>query len=117
MVKRQRKNKSVLSNQIPKAIQKKKNPDIQIEAPKMRDHQQKKNKSVLSNQILKGQTIVEPSKKAKLMDIVELDQVQVLSSRFDSDSSGTLFYILCCGESSCSEDVMSVVGFTELFTF
>ena len=41
----------------------------------------------------------------------------MLSSRFDSDSSGTLFYILCCGESSCSEDVMSDVGFTELFTF
>ncbi|KAF3665029.1 Desiccation-related protein PCC13-62 [Capsicum annuum] len=36
-------------------------------------------------------------------------KVQVLSSRFDSDSLGTLFYILCCGESSCSEDVMSDV--------
>ncbi|PHT59585.1 Ras-related protein RABC2a [Capsicum baccatum] len=43
--------------------------------------------------------------------------VQVLSSRFDSDSSGTLFYILCRGESSCFEDVMSDVGFMELFTF
>lgn len=38
-------------------------------------------------------------------------------SRFDSDSSGTLFYILYCGESSCSKDIMSDVGFTELFTF
>ena len=38
----------------------------------------------------------------------------MLSSKFDSDSLGTLFYILCCGESSCSEDVMSDVGFTEL---
>ena len=33
----------------------------------------------------------------------------MLSSRFDSDSLGTLFYILCCGESLCSEDVMSDV--------
>ncbi|KAF3682563.1 putative serine carboxypeptidase-like 40-like [Capsicum annuum] len=34
-----------------------------------------------------------------------LKSVQVLSSRFDSDSSGILFYILYCGESSCSEDL------------
>ncbi|KAF3662512.1 putative O-acyltransferase WSD1-like [Capsicum annuum] len=39
--------------------------------------------------------------------------VQVLSSRFDNNSSGTLFYILCRGESSCSEDVMFDVGLTE----
>ncbi|PHU30325.1 hypothetical protein BC332_02418 [Capsicum chinense] len=38
---------------------------------------------------------------------VQMKMVQVLSLRFDSDSSRTLFYILCCGESSCSEDVMS----------
>ncbi|KAF3650481.1 Glutamine--tRNA ligase [Capsicum annuum] len=44
-------------------------------------------------------------------------KVQVLSFMFKSDSSGTLFYILCCGESSCSEDVMSDVGFKKLFTF
>ena len=43
--------------------------------------------------------------------------VQVLSPKFDSDSSGTLFYILYCGESSCSEDMMSDVGFMKLFTF
>ncbi|PHT99587.1 hypothetical protein BC332_29375 [Capsicum chinense] len=45
------------------------------------------------------------------------DMIQMLSSRFNSHSSGTLFYILYCSESSYSEDVMSDVGFTELFTF
>ncbi|KAF3629505.1 putative pre-mRNA-processing protein 40A-like isoform X2 [Capsicum annuum] len=42
-----------------------------------------------------------------IMDELE-KQVQVLSSRFDSDSSGTLSYILYCGESSCSEDVINM---------
>ncbi|PHU09954.1 hypothetical protein BC332_21814 [Capsicum chinense] len=41
-------------------------------------------------------------------------KVQVLNSRIDSDSLGTLFYILCYGESSCSEDVMSDFVFEEL---
>ena len=40
----------------------------------------------------------------------------MLSSRFDSDSLGMLFYILCCGESSYAEDVVSDVGFTKLLT-
>ena len=38
----------------------------------------------------------------------------MISSKFNSDSLGTLFYIRCCGKSLCFEDVMSDVGFTEL---